>query len=269
MESIREIKDNPELAKELAEALLPYILQSEEFKLMRELREKIDALIENTNKLWQAINKNSEDIRVMQEEIKLIHEDNKRLWEAVNKNSEDIRVMQAALNKNSEEIRLIHEDNRRIWETIREMNTTLVRIDSTLGAFTGRAGVYFEKTVFEIYREALRLHGVDPSRVRRKNIVDDTGVIQKGRRYQVDLIEEDGETYLFEVKNYADNGALEQLDIRRKILEAKGRKVKPFLVANMVEERTKNQAEKQGVTVIAGRIVETPEDEDEAKTGEN
>ncbi|MEM0272324.1 MAG: DUF3782 domain-containing protein [Thermoprotei archaeon] len=276
MESIKAIKDNPELAKELVQALLPYILQTEEFKLMAEVRDKLATLIDSTNRLWEAVNKNSEEIR-------LLREDNQRIWQAIERNSEDIKALREeaakiwqAIEKNSEEIRLLREDNQRIWQqisknndvlerligTVENLTWTVKRIDLTLGGFTGRAGVYMQRAMLELYKEALKLHGVDYSKVSRVVLVDDVGVVSKGRGYEVDIIEEDGVTYLFEIKNYADIGALEQIEIRRKILEAKGKNLKIYLVANEVEERVKNEAEAQGVTVIAGHIVETPRQED-------
>ncbi|MEM0121259.1 MAG: DUF3782 domain-containing protein, partial [Thermoprotei archaeon] len=196
--------------------------------------EDIKALREEAAKIWQAIEKNSEEIR-------LLREDNQRIWQQINKNNDVLE---------------------RLIGTVENLTWTVKRIDLTLGGFTGRAGVYMQRAMLELYKEALKLHGVDYSKVSRVVLVDDVGVVSKGRGYEVDIIEEDGVTYLFEIKNYADIGALEQIEIRRKILEAKGKNLKIYLVANEVEERVKNEAEAQGVTVIAGHIVETPRQED-------
>lgn len=300
MESIRAIKENPELAKELAEALLPYILQREEFRLMVEVRDRLAALVESTAKMWEAINRNSEEIKLLRqesvrvwevinrhteeikllreetgkvwEEIKLLRQDDQKVWEEIkllrqetNRNAEEIRLLRQDNQKVWEEIKLLREESRKIWERIeeqsgeiRKMNENIARLNITVNSFTGRAGVYMERTMLELYREALRIHGVDPSRVKKVVVEDKTGVVAKGRRYEVDMVEEDGVTYLFEIKNYADSGALEQIDVRRRILEAEGRKVKVYLVANMVEDRVKREAEAQGITVIAGTVVEAP-----------
>ncbi|MEM3655746.1 MAG: hypothetical protein QXP58_04420, partial [Thermoprotei archaeon] len=87
MESIKSLRDNPQLAKELAETLLPYIVANEEYKFVLEARTKLNTLIEGINKLQDVVNKNSED-------IKLLHEDNKKIWEAINKNSEETKQLQ-------------------------------------------------------------------------------------------------------------------------------------------------------------------------------
>ena len=335
MESIRPLKENPELAKELADILLPYIMESVEYKFIVETREKLNALVEAVRRLQEAVNRNSEDIRAMQEDIKLLHEDNKKLWEAVNKNSEDIKIMQQeikqlheennrlweavnrnsedikimqqeirqlqeqsgqvqqeirvlqeenkklweavnknsedikllhednkklweAVNKNSEDIKLLHEDNKKLWEAIDSLTRSVQRLEVVVGSFTGRAGVYMERTMLELYKEALRLHGIDVSKVRSAKIVDQAGVYQKGKEFQVDIIEEDGVTYLFEIKNYGDEDVLEQVETRRRILEAMGRNVKVFIVANIIEDKVKAEAEKEGIAVVAGHVVESP-----------
>ena len=314
MESIRPLRENPELAKELADILLPYIMESVEYKFIVETREKLNALVEAVRRLQEAVNRNSEDIRAMQEDIKLLHEDNKKLWEAVNKNSEDIKIMQQeikqlheennrlweavnrnsedikimqqeirqlqeqsgqiqqeirvlqeenkklweAVNKNSEDIKLLHEDNKKLWEAIDSLTRSVQRLEVVVGSFTGRAGVYMERTMLELYKEALRLHGIDVSKVRSAKIVDQAGVYQKGKEFQVDIIEEDGVTYLFEIKNYGDEDVLEQVETRRRILEAMGRNVKVFIVANIIEDKVKAEAEKEGIAVVAGHVVESP-----------
>jgi hypothetical protein len=252
MESIRPIKENPELARELADVLLPFLLQSVEYRTVVETKDKLTVLIENTSRIWEAIAKNSEDIKLLQQEVKLLHEDNKKIWEAIAKNSEDIKLLQ-------QEVKLLHEDNKKIWEAINDLNTTVRRLEVTVGSFTGRTGVYMERTMLELYREALRLHGIDISKVKSTKLVDEKGIIEKGRRYQIDMIEENGVTYVFEIKNYADDSALEQLALRRKILESVGRKVKLFMVSNLIEEKTKIKAEKEGVTVITGHVLEVEE----------
>jgi uncharacterized protein YoxC len=272
MESVRAIKENAQLAKDLAEALLPYIIQSEEYKLILETRDRLNTLIENTGRIWEAINRNSDDIRILQQEVKELHEDNKRIWEAINRNSDDIRILQQevkelhednkriweAINRNSDDIRILHEESKKIWEVVSELTRSFQRLDVEVGSFTGRAGLHMEKTMLALYKEALRLHGIDTSKVKGAELVDQTGIVKKGRKYQVDIIEENGVTYLFEIKNYADNAALEQIAIRRSILEAEGKKVKPFIVANTIEEKVKREAEAEGVTVVAGHVVETP-----------
>jgi predicted nuclease with TOPRIM domain len=95
MESIRPLKENPELAKELADILLPYIMESVEYKCIVETREKLNALVEAVRRLQEAVNRNSEDIRAMQEDIKLLHEDNKKLWEAIDSLTRSVQRLES------------------------------------------------------------------------------------------------------------------------------------------------------------------------------
>jgi len=127
-----------------------------------------------------------------------------------------------------------------------------------VGTYTSRSGRDLEKTMLELYKEALELHGVDPNKVKHGYIVDEKGVTgHKGLEYEVDFYEvTDSEVYVFEVKTYGDKGAVEQLLDRKLLFESQGKKVtKMFLVCNVIEEEDKKYAEQQGITVIAGTVV--------------
>jgi len=88
-------------------------------------------------------------------------------------------------------------------------------------------------------------------------IIDEVGIIKKGREYEVDFYETDGIIYIFEVKNFADEGALEQLEVRRKLFQAKYNKpVKAYLICNSIEKHVKEMMEKEGIIVITGHIIE-------------
>ncbi|AHC52177.1 hypothetical protein SUSAZ_09880 [Sulfolobus acidocaldarius SUSAZ] len=111
--------------------------------------------------------------------------------------------------------------------------------------------------MMNLYKEALELHGIDSSKVTHGVIEDTEGVVHKGRKYEIDFYETNGVIYLFEIKNHADEGAIEQLEIREKILSSIYKKpIKKFLVANSIEKRIKRRAERIGITVIAGIVVE-------------
>jgi len=126
----------------------------------------------------------------------------------------------------------------------------------SFSSFTSRAGHYIERTIMELYKEALSLHGIDPSAVRHVTIIDEKGVVSKGRKFEVDFYETDDAIYVFEVKNFADEGAVEQLEIREKVFQSLYQKpIRLFLIANTIEEEIKETAESMGITVIAGLVV--------------
>ncbi|AWR96005.1 hypothetical protein DFR85_11500 [Acidianus brierleyi] len=154
------------------------------------------------------------------------------------------------MKETQESIRAIQEENRKIWESIERLNISF-------SSFTTRGGHYIERTIMEVYKEALKLHGIDPSNVTHTTIIDNIGIVQKGRKYEVDFYESNDAIYVFEIKNFGDEGAIEQLEIREKIFRSMYNKpVKLFLIANSIEKSVKEEAEKLGIKVIAGIIVE-------------
>jgi hypothetical protein len=125
------------------------------------------------------------------------------------------------------------------------------KLSVEIGSFTSRAGKGLEKTILNIYKKALKLHHIDISKIRHGNVVDEMGLIEKGKSFEIDFYETNDHVYIFEVKNFADEGVIEQILIRRKLLEAKFMKpVKAFVVANYVEREIKNILEKEGVEII-------------------
>jgi len=112
--------------------------------------------------------------------------------------------------------------------------------------------------VRELYKKALELHGIDPSRVRHGEIVDEKGVIgRKGNKYEVDFYEVNGdEVYVFEVKTNGDKAAVEQLLVRKLLFESLGKRVsRMFLICNVINKKAKEFAEQNDITVIAGSVV--------------
>ncbi|TRM86108.1 hypothetical protein DJ526_10225, partial [Sulfolobus sp. A20-N-G8] len=100
-------------------------------------------------------------------------------------------------------------------------------------------------------------HGINPNNVKHGSIVDTLGIIDKGRIFEVDFYETDDYVYVFEVKNFADEGALEQILIRKKLIpQLFNKPVKLFLIANYVEKKIKEELEKEGVTIITSIVVE-------------
>lgn len=178
--------------------------------------------------------------------VKKIEELEKKMSELITNSNRIWESIQATQN----EIKGIREENAKIWKAIE-------RINISFSTFTSRSGHYIERTIMNLYKEALELHGIDSSKVTHGVIEDTEGIVHKGRKYEIDFYETNGVIYLFEIKNHADEGAIEQLEIREKILSSLHKKpIKKFLVANSIEKRIKRRAERRGITVIAGIVIE-------------
>ncbi|BBG23373.1 hypothetical protein IC006_0657 [Sulfuracidifex tepidarius] len=159
------------------------------------------------------------------------------LQETVDRHSKAIESLQRAVERHSKVISML----------VREQKKLSVEI----GSFTSRAGKGLERTILNIYKKALKLHHVDIKEIKHGSVVDGIGLVEKGRSFEIDFYETNDHVYIFEVKNFADEGVVDQILIRRKLLEAKYKKpVKAFVVANYVEKEVKEALEKEGVEMI-------------------
>ncbi|BCU67930.1 hypothetical protein HS7_13670 [Sulfolobales archaeon HS-7] len=131
------------------------------------------------------------------------------------------------------------------------------KLSTEIGSFTNRAGLNMERTMLSLYKKALELHGVNPEKVQHGKVIDTVGVIEKGRSFEVDFYETNDYVYVFEIKNLADEGAVEQIFNRKKLFSALYSKpLKLFLVANYVRKDVKEQLEGEGVVIITSQVLE-------------
>ncbi|WP_062368145.1 hypothetical protein, partial [Sulfolobus acidocaldarius] len=181
----------------------------------------------------------------------------KQQGEILREHSEAIKSLQETVKQHSEAIKGLQEAVKQLSNDIKEVSKLTIKLSTEIGSFTNRAGKGLEKTIMMVYKEALELHGIDPNKVKHGNIVDTLGIIDKGRIFEVDFYETNDYVYVFEIKNFADEGALEQMLVRKKLVpQLFNKPVKLFLVANYVDKKVKEELEKEGVTIISSMVVE-------------
>ncbi|BCU67749.1 hypothetical protein HS7_11860 [Sulfolobales archaeon HS-7] len=219
---VNDVINNPRLLSSLAE------------KVYERLRDDV---------IIKKLEENSEAIKSMQEEVKKHGEAIEKLEQAVIKQGEAIQKLQLTVDEHSKAIKRLG------WE--------IKRLSVEVGSFTNRAGKGMEKTMLKLYKKALQLHDVDPTKVQHGLIVDDVGIIEKGKAFEVDFYETNDYVYVFEIKNFADEGALEQIIIRKKLFSAKykDKKLKLFLIANFVDKKVRKPLKEEGVEIIASHVV--------------
>lgn len=144
------------------------------------------------------------------------------------------------------------------WEILKDLKRSDTQLRSIMGSFTNRSGKWIENTILGVYKTALKNHNITINKIRKAYITDTEGVILKGKRFETDMVEDNNFINLFEIKNFADEGAIEQLSIRQKILESKHRdskKIRLFIVSNFITDKYLDVAREEGITVISGNIV--------------
>ncbi|WP_390875491.1 hypothetical protein [Saccharolobus shibatae] len=251
-QSLQETVDkHTEAIKELQEAV------KKQGEAIQALQQATQSLQETVNRHTQAIvslqetvNKHTEAIQALQEAVKKQGEAIQALQEAVKKQGEAIQALQETVNKHTEAIEALQRAVLRLGREVKKLSIEL-------GGFTNRAGRGLERVMLKLYRKALELHGVDAKRVVHGKVVDDEGVIEKGKVFEVDFYETNEYVYVFEIKNFADKGTYDQVIVRKKLFSAryKDKKIKVFVVANFVDEKVKKKLEEEGVEIIASHVI--------------
>ncbi|AOL17309.1 hypothetical protein BFU36_11990 [Sulfolobus sp. A20] len=263
-EMIEKLLNDPKFISALANKIYDKLKDEVVIKKLEENSSAIKSLEETVKKQGEILKEHGEAIKSLQEAIKSLQETVKQQGEILKEHGEAIKSLQEAIKQQGEAIKGLQEAIKQQGEilkeheeAIRENSKLLSKLATEIGSFTSRAGRGLERTIMMVYKEALELHGINPNNVKHGSIVDTLGIIDKGRIFEVDFYETDDYVYVFEVKNFADEGALEQILIRKKLIpQLFNKPVKLFLIANYVEKKIKEELEKEGVTIITSIVVE-------------
>ncbi len=259
IKSLQEaIKQQGEILKEHGEAIKS--LQEtikQQGEAIKSLQETVKQQGEAIKSLQETVKQQGDAIKSLQETVKQHSEVLKEHGEAIKGLQEAVKQLGDILKEHEEAIRGLQEAVKEQGEAIKENTKLITKLATEIGSFTSRAGKGLEKTIMMVYKEALELHGINPDNVKHGSIVDTFGVIEKGRIFEIDFYETDDYVYVFEVKNFADEGALEQILIRKKLVpQLFNKPVKLFLIANYVDRKVKEELEKEGVIIITSFVVD-------------
>jgi len=252
-EVVNEILNSPELLQKIVDKVYEKLREDVIIKRLDSLEELIKANIDEIRKLYE---QQTKILEKLDEHTEKLNEHSRKLDQHTEKLNEHTRILEDhkqeldKINRKLDDHTKILEDHT---QRLANMQKSINKLQTQVGT-----GHRVERTMMEPYKEALKLHGIDPDKVKHGEIVGEKGIIdQKGDKYEVDFYEvTDNEVYIFEVKTLGDKGAIEQLIIRKKIFESQGKKVtKMFLVCNVIDRKTKKLAEQKNITVIAGSVV--------------
>ncbi|QKR00691.1 hypothetical protein GWK48_10095 [Metallosphaera tengchongensis] len=270
-EITKKLLEDPKFISVLADKIYDKLKDEVVIKKLEENTEAIRKLQGEVKGLQEAVKQQGDSIKALQEAVKqqgeILKEHSeavKGLQEAVKQQGDSIKALQEAvkqqgeiLKEHSEAVKGLQEAVKQLTSEVKELDKLMIKLSTEVGSFTNRAGKGLEKTIMMIYKEALELHGVDPDKVKHGNIIDTLGIIDKGRIFEVDFYETNDYVYVFEIKNFADEGALEQMVVRKKLIpQLFNKPVKLFLVANYIDMKVKKELEKEGVTIISSMTVE-------------
>jgi hypothetical protein len=277
-EAVRRLAKDEEFVRKVADLLYDRLKNDVVLGKLEELEKLIGKLTESVRNntdhivlIWEKLGETDREIAEMTkaiesntESIRNLQEQMTGVQQTLERHSKAIESMQQTLERHSKAIESMQQTLERHSKAIESMQQTLERHDQLLlklateiGSFTMRAGKGLERAILNVYKEAMRIHGIDVDRVVHGKIRDTMGVVDKDKEFEVDFYETDDYVYVFEVKNYADEGVVEQMRNRVKLFSALYRKpVKFYVVANFVEGKVKEEVEREGATVIASNVVQ-------------
>ena len=216
---------------------------------MREMAEAVKLLAsymrEGFDGTFKILEKHSQ---ILEEHSKLLREHSKFLEEHTRILEEHTRILE-------EHSKILEGHGRRLEELTRAVGELKVAVGS-LGRRWGRD---LERTVLELYRQALEERGIEPGRVEKFIYTDVDGrFYRRGARIEVDVYVHDEKVYLVEVKSHAEledvEWFYEKAGIVEKILGRKAEKL--IIVAVNIDKEALERAEQLGINTVYGAVIE-------------
>jgi hypothetical protein len=206
-EAVRRLAKDEEFVRKVADLLYDRLKNDVVLGKLEELEKLI-------GKLTESVRNNTDHIVLIWEKLGETDREIAEMTKAIESNTESIRNLQEqmtgvqqTLERHSKAIESMQQTLERHSKAIESMQQTLERHDQLLlklateiGSFTMRAGKGLERAILNVYKEAMRIHGIDVDRVVHGKIRDTMGVVDKDKEFEVDFYETDDYVYVFEVK---------------------------------------------------------------------
>jgi len=237
--------------------LLRLLEEDKEFRLavagLIGYRDVLDRLEEHDRKF-------AEMLAELREHRKLLEEHSRRFVSIERRLEEHDKKFNEILG----EIQRLREDftelSREMSELRKDFAKLSMRVEVTIGSMGRRWGTDLERTVLELFREALERRGIEPGKVEKFRYRDVDGSVTgvKGRVVDVDVLVKDDRVYVIEVKSRAEVEHVEMLPGKVRTVErVLGKPVaKALIVAVNIDREAYERARELGVEVVYGNILE-------------
>ncbi|AEA12818.1 hypothetical protein TUZN_1342 [Thermoproteus uzoniensis 768-20] len=223
---------------------------------LREMADAVKALADYMKTGFQEVNKR------LEAHEKLLEEHNRRLEELTKAVAELGKRLEELGKRVEEQGRILAEHSRVLAEHGRrldELTKAVAELKVAMGSLGRRWGRDLERTVLEIYRDALEKRGVEPGRVEKFVYTDVDGrYLRPGARIEVDVYIRDGRTYLLGVKSHAEledvEWFAEKAQAAEKILGRRADRL--IIVAVNIDKEALERASQLGIDAVYGAVIE-------------
>jgi len=225
-----------ELKKVVEESIENYKLRvlREVFLSKEDFKEEMDKWHQEIAKIWQEVQKQREESMKIWQELQKQREESNRHWEETKRHQE-------------ENIR--HQD---------ETRRNFKQIEVYLHTLEGKTGPELEALVLDLMKETLQLENIDWKKIRKESLIDRDGkVFPKDYDTDIDVLLEDGNLYLIEVKATADNRDVYDLLNKATLFQHLKKRVPKelILVALRMNQTNFRYAVNNKIRVILGEII--------------
>ncbi len=228
------LRNRPEVRRELQELLLrDYTREGEPslLEILHDMLQELKQLRVDMDRRFEALQVDMDRrFEALQVELKQLRVDMDRRFETSQANMD--RRFEAMLN----EFQKVRRD---------------------VAAVSSRYGLRLEDIFREVYRDALKTHGIDPDSIRRLFVLDEDGVVvDPGEATDIDIYMHDGEAVAIEVKANVDQHDIRRFEKTIRLAEQQeGITItKKVIITLNITPKNRLKAERKGFIVISSDI---------------
>ncbi len=185
------------------------------------------------------------DVFLTKDEFK---EENNKIWVELQKQREE----------NSANFKRIDSTISKIESSISKLETTTSTMQLTLMEIQNKSGPALEQLVLNLMQETIKLQNIDPQKIQKAFLIDKEGnIFERDTSIEVDVLIENGNVYLIEVKATADKWDIWHLIQKGKLYEqVYGKKATQLiLIAFRMKAEFITKATNNNIKVIVGTIL--------------
>ncbi len=240
------IERDPDLERRAFRAFLRVFTTKEETAAilaeMREFRGEFRRFSAKTDQRFEQIDQRFEQIDRRFEEID-------RRFEQIDRRFEEIDRRFEHVDQRFEEV------DRRLEGLQQEMSDLRDWVEGVVGGLQRRSGRRLEDVVAGALRVALRRPDIKPDQLRlRQRMVDEKGVVglPGQRRFEIDILAQDGQISVFEVKSYCEWEDIDRLHEKVAFVQAlnPGVKVEGIMIAMSIGDEVRERCQELGITLV-------------------
>jgi len=183
----------------------------------------------------------------------------KKQSEHVSALSENVENLSKQVASLSDQVTALKEGVAAFSREVGDLKATVAKLNVTVGSVGRRFGLDLERTVLNLYKDALAALGLEEEKVEKLTLEDVDGrLYKKGARLELDVYVHDQKVYFIEVKSLVELDDVEWFDEKCRIFE-KALGVKPerkVLVCLNATKEAVARCSELGIDIVYGRVLE-------------